>query len=102
MEVVRREGFEPSTIRLKVECSTTELPAHLFACLYPETGDHFQETGGANALWRWMHHDKKNHHAEVRDMAWRGIGRVEWPLSWEKQIFEATWEQFLRLKFSGA
>ena len=54
----------------------------------------------ANALWRWMHHDKKNHHAEVKDMAWRGIGRVEWPLSWEKQIFEATWEQFLRLKFS--
>lgn len=26
--MVRRVGIEPTTIRLKVECSTTELPAH--------------------------------------------------------------------------
>ena len=27
VKLVGREGFEPSTIRLKVECSTPELPA---------------------------------------------------------------------------
>jgi hypothetical protein len=29
VEVVGRAGIEPATIRLKVECSTPELPAHL-------------------------------------------------------------------------
>lgn len=56
----------------------------------------------ANALWQWMSHDKKNTHAEVRDMAWRGVGRINWPLTWEKVAFEATWTRFLRLSFSEA
>ena len=56
----------------------------------------------ANALWQWMSHDKKNTHAEVRDMAWRGVGRINWPLTWEKAAFEATWTRFLRLSFSEA
>ena len=54
-----------------------------------------------DALWHWMNHDKKNRHAEVRDMAWRGTGRIHWPLTWEKSAFEATWKRFLRLTFSG-
>ena len=54
-----------------------------------------------DVLWHWMNHDKKNRHAEVRDMAWRGTRRVHWPLTWEKSAFEATWKRFLRLTFSG-
>ena len=53
----------------------------------------------AHALWTWMCHDKKNLHDEVRDMAWRGVGQVIWPLAWEKKDFEATWEHFLRYSF---
>ena len=56
----------------------------------------------AEVLWHWMSHDKKNVHAEVRDMAWRGIGQIHWPVIWEKSAFEATWTRFLRLTFSEA
>ena len=54
----------------------------------------------AEVLWHWMSHDKKNIHNEVRDMAWRGVGQIHWPLAWEKSAFEATWTRFLRLTFS--
>ena len=54
----------------------------------------------AGALWTWMCQDKKNQHADVRDMAWRGVGQVTWPLTWKKSAFEATWERFLRLTFN--
>ena len=56
----------------------------------------------AEVLWHWMSHDKKNVHVEVRDMAWRGVGQVHWPLTWEKSAFEATWTCFLRLMCSEA
>ena len=56
----------------------------------------------AEVLWHWMSNDKKNVHAEVRDMAWRGIGQIHWPVIWEKSAFEATWTRFLRLTFSEA
>ena len=54
----------------------------------------------AEVLWHWMVQDKKNVRVEVRDMAWRGIGQIQWPLAWEKSAFEATWRRFLRLTFS--
>ena len=56
----------------------------------------------SEVLWHWMSHDKKNVHVEVRDMAWRGVGQIHWPLTWEKSAFEATWTRFLRLTFSEA
>jgi 3-dehydroquinate synthase len=54
----------------------------------------------AEVLWHWMIHDKKNVHVEVRDMAWRGVGQIHWPVTWEKSAFEATWTRFLRLTFN--
>ena len=54
----------------------------------------------AEVLWPWMIQDKKNVHVEVRDMAWRGVGQIHWPVTWEKSAFEATWTRFLRLTFN--
>ena len=51
----------------------------------------------SDAMWHWMTHDKKNQRDEVRDVAWRGVGNVVWPVSWQKETFEATWNRFSRL-----
>ncbi|MDA0940358.1 MAG: 3-dehydroquinate synthase [Bacteroidetes bacterium] len=50
----------------------------------------------AGVLWAFMMQDKKNVGNEVRDVAWRGTGRLVWPASWKKAAFEATWHDFLR------
>ena len=50
----------------------------------------------AQDLWAHMVHDKKNVGDEVRDVAWRGVGDVVWPVHWKKDAFEATWEAFVR------
>ena len=50
----------------------------------------------AEHLWNQMIHDKKNVGNEVRDVAWRGVGNVVWPVTWEKEVFEATWIDFVR------
>ena len=47
-------------------------------------------------LWSYMAHDKKNVGNEIRDVAWRGVGTVLWPVHWKKQSFEATWSAFVR------
>lgn len=51
---------------------------------------------GAHDLWAHMVHDKKNVANEVRDVAWRGVGEVVWPVHWKKEAFEATWNAFVR------
>ena len=51
---------------------------------------------GAHDLWAHMVHDKKNVADEVRDVAWRGVGDVVWPVHWKKDSFEATWNAFVR------
>ncbi len=51
---------------------------------------------GAHDLWAHMVHDKKNVANEVRDVAWRGVGEVVWPVHWKKDSFEATWSAFVR------
>ena len=50
----------------------------------------------AASLWTFMTEDKKNIGDEVRDMAWRGVGKVVGPVSWKRDTFEATWETFVR------
>ena len=50
----------------------------------------------AHELWAHMVHDKKNVANEVRDVAWRGVGEVVWPVHWKKESFEATWNAFVR------
>jgi 3-dehydroquinate synthase len=50
----------------------------------------------AEVLWAYMVQDKKNVGNEVRDVAWRGTGKLIWPASWKKAAFEATWNNFLR------
>ena len=50
----------------------------------------------AASLWTFMTEDKKNVGDEVRDMAWRGVGKVVGPVSWKRDTFEATWETFVR------
>ena len=53
----------------------------------------------AEELWAYMVQDKKNIGNEVRDVAWRGTGKLIWPASWKKAAFEATWNNFLRCWF---
>lgn len=50
----------------------------------------------AQQLWSHMVHDKKNVGDEIRDVAWRGVGHVVWPVHWKKDSFEATWQAFVR------
>jgi 3-dehydroquinate synthase len=50
----------------------------------------------AERMWECMLHDKKNTSGVVRDVAWRGMGSVIWPVEWKKTAFEATWASFLR------
>jgi len=50
----------------------------------------------ADDLWKHMIHDKKNAGGEVRDLAWRGVGNVVWPVHWKRDTFEATWQAFVR------
>lgn len=47
-------------------------------------------------MWANMVHDKKNVGDEVRDVAWRGVGKVVGPVAWKKEAFEATWIEFVR------
>ena len=50
----------------------------------------------AEELWNYMAHDKKNVGNEIRDVAWRGVGHILWPVHWKKKSFEATWSAFVR------
>ena len=50
----------------------------------------------SEALWQHMVHDKKNVGNSVHDLAWRGVGRLIWPVEWNSSEFEATWDTFTR------
>ena len=50
----------------------------------------------STVLWQHMVHDKKNVGHCVRDVAWRGVGQVTWPVEWNSSEFEATWTTFVR------
>lgn len=50
----------------------------------------------AEVLWAGMQADKKNAYDAVRDIAWRGHGKLVWPVEWKKASFEATWGAFSR------